>query len=172
MKFQTLGDKAPFIDDFVKNSESSTLVAGTPVTMNVDGTKDGLSVELPSSGSATLSRLFPAGIVADSITAGSIGTVRKYGFIDATYIVRTRAATSDSFSTVAALTIGQVLSIETVMDALDLQAETVATNTAVTLSEPRFVVGEAVASAVGVATATSLTLTYSTGQAKVFVRIL
>ena len=172
MKYQTLGDKAPFIDDFVRNSETSSLVAGTPVTMEVDATEDGLSVELPSSGSAALSRLFPAGIVVDAIAAGRIGNVRKYGFIDATYIVRTRAATSDSFSTVAALTVGQVLSIETVMDALDLQAETVATDAAVTLSEPRFVVGEAVASAVGVATATAYSLTYSTGQAKVFVRIL
>lgn len=172
MRYQTLGDKAPFIDDFVRNSETTALVPGTPVIMEVDGTEDGLSVELPASGSATLSRLFPAGIVTDTINAGRVGNVRRYGFIDATYICRTRAATSDSFSTYAALAVGVVFSIHTVMNALSVQAETVATNAAVTLSQPNFVLAEAVASHIGLATATSLTLTYSTSQAKVFVRIL
>lgn len=172
MRYQTLGDKPAFIDDFVRNSESSSLVAGTPVVYEVDGTEDGLSVEKPSSGSATLTRLFPAGIVVDTIGAGRIGNVRRYGFIDATYVVRTRAATTDSWSTYASQAIGAVFAINTVNDALSTQAETVATDAVVTLSEPRFVLAETVASGAGVASATSNALTVSTAQAKVFVRIL
>ena len=172
MRYQTLGDKAPFIDDFVRNSETTTLAAGTPVTFEVDGTEDGLSVELPASGSATLARLFPAGIVVDAIKAGRVGNVRKYGFVNASYVVRTRTASGESWSTYASLAQGVVFDVNTVNNALSLQAETVATNAAVTLSRPNFVLAASVASGVGVASATSDTRTASTGTAKVFVRIL
>ncbi len=175
MRTQTMPSKPGFFEQGVRNSESSILVPGTPVIYEVDGTEDGLSVENSSSSSALKTRLFPAGIVVDTINAsGGIGNVRQWGFIDATYVVRTRAATSDSFSTFASLAQGALYSIGTLDDALiaDLLSIASADVTITDMQQANFVLAETIASGVGVATATTLTLTVSTGQAKVFVRIL
>ena len=170
MKFQTLGDKPTFVDDFVRNDEASTtLQDGTPVVYYMDGTEDGLAVVLPASSTAIKAHVFFAGVVTEDILVGRIGTVRKTGIHRTTRILRaTRAATSDSWSSSASLAAGHLLVIDTVNNVLS----TVAASVGATGYLPWAILAQSVASIAASASATSDATTAITQAAKVFLRVL
>ena len=170
MKFQTLGDKPTFVDDFVRNDESTTtLQDGTPVVYTIDGTEDGLAVVLPATAGAIKTHALFAGVVVEDIIAGRIGTVRKTGIYRATRILRaTRAASSDSWSSSASLAAGHLLVVDTVNNVLS----TVAASVGATGYLPWAILAQSVASIAASASATSDSTTAITQAAKVFLRVL
>lgn len=182
MKFQSLGNKPTFIDDFVRNDEASAaLTVGKPVCFSFDGAEDGLGVVYPSTvNDAQLIHLYFAGIVTDlSVPVGNVGNARRYGVCLQTVITRaTRSATSGgaSWSSVTSLAKGQFLGFDTVNNNLLTIASTLAVpatdSSALSLTLPYLFLAETVASIAASATATTDSRTVLTVAAKVFVRVL
>jgi 3-deoxy-D-arabino-heptulosonate 7-phosphate (DAHP) synthase len=102
MSYQSLGDKAGFNSNHVRNAESSSsMPLGTPVCFQLNGTEDGLAVVLPASASASKCQSFFAGVVTDAsgIAAGKIGNVQQFGIVRNALIKRTtRAASTDNWA--------------------------------------------------------------------------
>lgn len=183
----TLGAKPAFADFQAKNAESSASIPiGTPAILALNGTDDGLAVVLPATATATLSPLAMFGVARETVAAGKSGKFQTYGFCrNSILTVRTRAASTDSFSSVASIDTAAHLAVDTVNNAF---VSTVATRTqkvvtnaisdtlALTLSDGAFwppaILAESRASIAGVASATSLTATVSTAMVKTFLRLL
>lgn len=109
-------DKPERIYIMVQNDESSAAIsAGVPVAFAMDGTDDGVDVvKLPSSTAAKATSFF-AGITPKAIANGRRGLAQVFGPITALTVSRqTRAASSDSYASAAAIAIGDVLVLETV----------------------------------------------------------
>jgi hypothetical protein len=107
----------------VQNIEaSSSILSGQPVCMPMNLTNDGHGVVLPSTAGAAIANTLSVGIasVADGTAeAGSYLDVITLGFCPFTRLVRgTRAATTDAWPTFPALAIGDILSINTVANAV------------------------------------------------------
>ena len=118
MKFWNAGSGRPEdIVHAVKNAEAVTISAGSPVIYQMNGTDDGLAVILPSSSTAAKVSGFAAGVLAKTLSPGQLGDVQVYGFNRKTLIARgTRANSTAAWPTMASLVIGDVLSIDTVLN--------------------------------------------------------
>lgn len=168
MRQQTLGDKPNFFDLRVRNDETVSIPQGTPVAYKLDGTEDGLAIIKPSSSNIKANTYFAGVLLADLGTGvPKLGNARAYGVVDAVVRLATRAATSDSWTSLASQSIGQRIVIDTANDCFA---------TAATLGSTHYLplggLAESIASQAASATATSLTLTVKTTLAKVFVRAL
>lgn len=100
----------------VQNDEASAdIAAGVPVAFAMDGTDDGHDVvTLPSSTAAKATSFF-AGITPKAIPNGERGLAQCYGIVNTLTITRaTRAASTDSYASAAAVAIGDRLALETV----------------------------------------------------------
>jgi hypothetical protein len=107
----------------VLNGEaSSAIVTGTPVCFPMNLTGDGSSVVLPSTAGAAIANTLTAGIAVPgdgSAESGAYTEVITLGFCPFTRLVRgTRAATTDAWPTFPAVAIGDILSVNTVANAL------------------------------------------------------
>lgn len=111
----------------VKNGEASTAITlGTPVCFPLNLTADGYGVVLPSTATATGAG-FAAGIAVPTKStgagAGEPFDVIQVGFCNFTKLVRgTRAATTDAWPTFPAIGIGDILTINTVANAVAFSA--------------------------------------------------
>lgn len=110
-------DKAEDIVVTVKNVEvTSVIQSGQPCILamaaNID---DGLGVILPSNSTAVKVGAFFMGVAVKSLNPGVVGDCQVWGFNRHTKVIRgTRAASTDAWPTFAAVTIGDLLSIDTV----------------------------------------------------------
>jgi hypothetical protein len=167
MRYQHSGNKPNFFTLRVKNDSGAAMSAGKLAIYTFDATDDGLAVIRPQD-SAVKTNVGPAGILVESIADGVVGEAVAYGIAETIVTINTRAATSDSWTSQAALAVGAVLKADTVNDGLARSAASLAASA----FAPAFVLAEAVASQAASATATSLTLTVQTTSVKVFVRLM
>lgn len=109
-------DKAEDIVVTVKNIEATSIIyAGQPCILGMTGTDDGIGVVLPSSSSAAKVGAFFMGVAIRNMNPGQVNDCQVFGFNRNTKVIRgTRAASTDSWPSFAAITIGDLLSIDTV----------------------------------------------------------
>ena len=169
MRFKEVGNKRDTIAMVVRNDESSSSIPrGAPVCLTMDGTDDGLAVVLPASGAAIKAHSLAFGVALDTIVAGAFGEVQNFGVCD--YVkatINTRAATTDSWTSRAAVAVGQLLVVDTVNNAFATAASVAATSYL-----PVAVVGSAVASQAASASTTANDATVVTTSIKAFLRML
>lgn len=97
------------------NKETAAIAAGTPVCFAMNGTRDGIDVQLPSSGSDAKNTGFAAGVAVTGLPASGSGLVQCYGFTSSLLLTRaTRATSTDSYASAAAIALGDWLNIESV----------------------------------------------------------
>lgn len=156
----------------VKNAESSSQIpAGSPVALVINGTDDGLAVVLPATAAAAKAHSLAYGIAHQAISAGAFGEVQVFGFCTKVKYsrARTRAASTDGYGSVAAVSIGNKLLIDTVNNAVyDGGAQ------AASAYLPAIAAAEDLASISSQASTTSMTHTesYVTGYMKAFLRMM
>lgn len=109
----------------IGNRETSKINYGVPVVFVMDGTNDGFDVQLPSSSNAVKASTLVAGVAAGqgdgSLAASSVGqVVQVYGIGNAIITtVLTRSATSAVWASLAGSSVGDMITINTVYNALD-----------------------------------------------------
>lgn len=169
MRFKMVGNKRDTAAVVVRNAEASASIpAGTPVCLNLSGTDDGLGVILPS-GSAAKAHAGAFGVTLGAIDAGKYGECQVFGFCStAIYLLGTRAASSDSWTSTASVALGVLLNIDTINNAFSSSGGTLAKSAFL----PMAVLAASVASVAASATATSDTRTALTTSASVFLRML
>ena len=180
MRIKQVGNKADRLCVTVKNAESSsTIYAGTPVALVANGTDDGLAVVLPATSTAAKLAGFQYGVAIQDITAGKVGEVCVFGVCNVKLTLQTRANTSggSSFSTADTVALGALLTINSAANAFSTIANTVAyaSTDALSLSNyeaARGAIFQSVASAAGIATATSETRLTITQSVKAFIRMM
>lgn len=150
----------------VSGETSAEIPAGAPVILN---TSDLSQVKLPSTaGGVTIAHPFFAGVATKATAAGQIVEIVAGGYCpQAKFVNRTRAASTDSWSSVAAQALGNLMTIDTVNDAFGYS-----TVGAATLMPYAIVLAEAIASIAGSASSTSNSSTAQTQMVKVWVRAL
>lgn len=168
MRYQTLGDKPNFVDLRVRNDETVSVPAGTPVAYVMDGTEDCLAVIKPST-SNLKATTFLAGILTGDLaaTGNKLGNARAYGVVDAIIVFATRAATTDSFASNASHAVGEKIYLNTGADAIALSA-----TAASALDLPLGALAETIASQASSASATTITALSITAKHKIFLRAL
>lgn len=119
---QQYGNKGLALKQEYYNGEASASIPpGAPLVFKMDGTDDGIKAVLPSSASALLAQNFFCGIAADgqSVATGGYGSAVILGFHSGAIVaLQTRTASTESWSTAAALSVGQALSVDTTYNAL------------------------------------------------------
>lgn len=150
----------------INGESSSTINAGSPVVLSASD--NGSKVVLPATAGATVSTPLFAGIAVGTATPGNAVEIVAGGFCyKAKFVHRTRAASTDSYASVAAMAIGNVLTIDTVNNAVAYS-----TVGAASLACPAIVLMESIASIASAASTTSNSGTASTSMVKVWVRAL
>lgn len=155
----------------VRNAEASAGIAqGEPVCWVMNGTNDGNDVVLPNTGAAGKATSLFAGVCVDidGIPNATYGKVQVYGLcLKSMLEQRTRAATTDSWSSVASIPAGNICGINTV------------NNNFVTLAagaQSGFLgfamMAESQASIVGSASSTSDSATGQEAKVKMFLRAM
>lgn len=136
---------------------------GSPVVLS---STDVTKVVLPSSAGASTVGSLLAGIATKDAYPGEVVEVISAGYVANSRIVtQTRAASTDSFASVASRAAGAVYSVDTVRDALAFSAASSA-------APPAFVLVETLASIASAASNTAETGLYRTASAKMWVRAL
>ena len=120
MNFKTLNDQKPEVVTYLAGNASTTaIVAGNPVCLSLNGTDDGHDVEELCNSAATQSHSFFVGIAVAGIPAKGRAEVTVSGFARGVNILSgTRAASTGTWATQAAIALGDVLILQTVGDAL------------------------------------------------------
>lgn len=119
MRFQTLGNARQFASVTVKSVEASvTIKAGGPVFFDPDATtRNGLAV-LSAESLAAAEQGFFAGIALADIGPGKFGDAHIFGICRSVRVLlATRAASSDVWASYAAGAIGDIMSLNTGVDA-------------------------------------------------------
>lgn len=149
----------------INGESSTTIVKGNPVQLNPS---DLGQVVLPSTGGVTQAHSLFAGVAASDAVAGSPVEIVAGGYCyQAKFVNRTRAASTDSWSSVAAMAVGNLLTIDTVNNCVAYS-----TVGAASLGVNPIVLVETLASIAGSATSTSNASTVQTQMVKVWVRAL
>lgn len=147
---------------------SASIPAGTPVILALDGTNDGLDVVLPSSESV-LANSALYGITLGVMAAGAYGQVRAFGFVRETVLrQRTRANSTDSFSSVSSLERGHMLAVDTVNNAFSTKSASMAAS----MFLPKAILAQTLASVASTVSTTANELTVLTTSVKTFVRFM
>jgi hypothetical protein len=170
MRFKQVGNKADGVSVVVKSAESaSTIPAGTPLVLAMNGTDDGLAVLLPSAAGNIKTGAFPYGVTQSAITAGAYGEAVVFGIVSNAVLVRgTRAASTDSWTSSDSFASGCILMVGTVNNAF---ISTVASLAASSFA-PIAVLAQSQVSFAASASAATDTRTANTVAVKVFVRML
>jgi hypothetical protein len=124
----TVGKDKPSTNDVIqiKNQESSAdLQVGSTCCFNFSGTEDGVGVVSSNTGAAAKATSLFAGIVLGNaaLPANTYGRAQRGGLVNYARVLRaTRAASTDTWASIAALTIGDLLAVDTVNNALQRTA--------------------------------------------------
>jgi hypothetical protein len=100
MRFKQVGNKADAVAVVVKSAESSSSIpAGTPLVLAMNGTDDGLAVVLPATAGNIKTGGFPYGVTQAAIAAGQYGESVVFGIVSNAILVRgTRSASTASWT--------------------------------------------------------------------------
>jgi len=105
-----------------KNADTVDIPPGVPIIFLADGSNDGFSATLPSTGPQNGETYgFFAGINSSSlpVKSGETGTALIWGFYNsASVLLQTRAATTDAFSSSASIGLGVPLYVQNDNNAL------------------------------------------------------
>ena len=113
MRFAPVGNKADMVYVNVKNASTYTLPAGAPCFYVMNGTDDGLAVVGANDAAAALQGMF-AGFTARVLAPNAVGEAQVYGLVSNVRVLTgTRASTTDSFTTSAAIALGDILQVAT-----------------------------------------------------------
>jgi len=155
-------------DHYHSGETTDTISAGEPAALMMSGTEDGALVErVVNSSSAAVGNQLLIGVALQDVPAGGYGEFLVSGYIEELRVVRwTRASSTASHASAAAVAIGDQLVIETVAGGFQRQgaAATGANFNAVAL--------ETLASVASAASTTSDTSTSDIDKIRAFVRIL
>lgn len=189
MNSQIIGTK-PFVADInYKNGESSASIpAGSPICFVMNGTEDGFLAVLPSTAGAALTPELFAGVALTpiSVVANAYGMARVWGLANYAIVVQqSRAASTNSYATAAALSVGQPLKIDTVNNAFATASQVTGSFTVVTNATtdtvalnfgdgnpPMFVMAQTLASAASSASTSSDSSVKKTYGVKIFLRAM
>ena len=160
------GNESSYIT--VRNDEATASIAkGGVCVFNMDGTREGHDVVLPSSSTAVLASNYIAGIATKAIAAQQVGQVQVRGVVQTLNVVRmTRAASTDSWASFPAVAVGDQLIINTVANMMSRSGAGAAT-----ITPAMCVAMTTLASATTVASTTSVTGLVSSATIKAFLRI-
>lgn len=153
----------------VRNAEvSAQIPLGTPVFLALNGTEDGFAVIRPSTASANSVGDFFSGILERALDAGEVGSSVVYGFcLKALFSQQTRAASTDNFASAPAVAIGDLLTVDTLVNCVTVEAAQPAGE------QPYFMkAAQTIASADSIASTSSDTRLAVTQYLKVFIRSL
>lgn len=182
---------APFksFGNFKSDEASATIPVGAPICFVMDGTEDGFAAVLPSTaGAAKTPELF-AGVnvtAGTGVTPNGFGQFQCYGLCNYALVAQqTRAASTDSYASAAALSVGQPLQIDTVNNAFVIGSEVTGAMTIVTgattatvavdfgnMKPPIAVMAQTLASAASAASTSSDSSVKKTYGVKVFLRAM
>lgn len=146
---------------------SASISAGQPVCFNVT---DLGQVVLPSTATASLAHPLFAGIAVSSAAPGQPVEIICGGYVNsARILVRTRAASSDNYSSVAStvFSYGNLFTLDTVNNCLAFSAAGAAS-----LAGPQAVYLETLGSIASQVSSSTITHTASTTTGKMFIRAL
>jgi len=173
MRFKQNGNKRDSSYVVVRNGEASASIpVGTPVTLVLNGTNDGVDVVLPATAGDAKNGAFKYGIASQTMTAGQYGESQVFGYCPYAIITKmTRAgtSTSDSWSSSASSASGIALGWDSVNNALVGNASMVGS---LGTLHANVVLAASLASSAASATATSDTRTAITNTCAVFVRMM
>ena len=171
MNFMMPGNKADHIRINAKNEDTVVIPQGTPVSLMLNGTDDGLAVALPATNGAAKAQSAFLGVTVDtpSMAVNQVGTVICFGIVPyALLTVMTRSASSASWSSSASVGVDELLAIDTANNAFLLASASLGSNNFL----PFAVLAGSIASYAASASATSDTRTAIVVGARVFVRAL
>lgn len=171
MRAKYAGNLADKIIVTIKNAEASASIPrGTPVIMVLNATDDGLAVVLPATAGAALSFNARLGVTTTTLTAGQTGESIAFGYVQYALVTRmTRAASTDSWTSSAAVASGIGLGIDTLNNAFLMGASRA--GSLVSAADNAWLV-DSLAASVASASATSDSRTAITNGARCFVRML
>jgi hypothetical protein len=171
MRFKQVGNKADSVLMVIRNAETSaTIPIGSPVTLVLNGTNDGLDVVLPNTAADAKNGAFKYGIATSSILAGAYGESLVFGFTSYALMTRmTRAATTDSWTSSQSVQSGIALGWESINNALVMNASMVGS---LGTLQANCVLASSLASSAASASATTDTRTAITNAVRVFVRMM
>src|SRR5674476_977959 len=171
MRFKSVGNKRDSVFTVVKNGEASASIpAGTPVTLLLNGTEDGVQVVLPSTAGDAKNGAFKYGILTATLAANAYGEVQQFGFCPYALMTKmTRAASTDSWTSSQSSQSGIALGWESINNALVGNASMV--GSLGTLGGA-VVLAASLASSAASASATGDTRTAITNAVKVFIRMM
>jgi len=113
MRFKQVGNKADTAFIVIRNSEATDLPLGAPCFFTMNGTNDGLDI-IDATSAAGAKQGFFAGITASIILAGQFGEAQVFGLCQNTRVATiTRAASTDSYNSVTAILVGDIMAINT-----------------------------------------------------------
>jgi hypothetical protein len=180
MNIPLLGkNKARVITEYLTNEDTVTMPNGTPVALVMNGTDDGFGIVLPSTAGAQKSQSLFVGVVdaPSSASATSGGIASNFGgdviigglARNALIVMQTRASSSNNWATYSAISSGDALSVNTVVNAFSLFTQ----GSALTgLQYPNIVACQTVASGASSASAASDTRTAITAAINIWLRLM
>lgn len=171
MRFKQNGNKKDIVAVVIRNDEATASIPrGTPVTLVLDGTEDGVAVVLPSTAGDAKNGAFKYGICTRTLAAGEYGEAVVFGFIDYAIQTRaTRAASSDSWTSSQSQASGIAMGWDSINNALVANASMVGS---LGTLHGNVVLASSYSSIAASATATSDTRTAITTSVRVFVRMM
>lgn len=171
MRLKTVGNKRDNVMVVVRNAESSASIPqGSPLTLVLNGTNDGLDVVLPGTAGDAKNGAFKYGIASDTIANGAYGEAIVFGFCAYALMTKmTRAASTDSWTSSQSSASGIALGYDSLNNALVGNASMVGS---LGTLHAAAVLASSLASSAASASATSDTRTAITNAVKVFVRMM
>jgi len=177
MRFRQVGNKYDVASIVVKNNTAAAIPMGAPVFMSFNGTDDGLAVIGANAASAVQQNMLAGIIVAPGLGAvtgltanGGFGEAQVFGFCQSTRLVRqTRATSTDSYASAAAVSVGDILQVNTLTN-VDALSDAGAGVTATVFPFAR--AAQTLASAASSASTTADTSIFKTTLIKTFLTVL
>jgi hypothetical protein len=189
MNSPMIGSKAfTSMGNFRSAEASANIPPGSPMCFVMNGTEDGFAAVLPSTAAAAKCPELFAGVNVSpqAVIPSAFGTYMCYGLCNYALLVQqSRAASTDSYASAAALSVGQALAIDTVNNAFKTGSQVTGAFTIVTNATtdtvamnfgdgtpPMFVMAQTLAAAVSSASTSSDTSVKKTYGVKVFLRAM
>ncbi len=162
MRMKVNGNKRDIVAVVIKNAEASaTIPLGAPVCLAFNGTDDGLAVVLPATAADVGQSTGAFGASLGTYAVGVVGEAQVFGMCPNIKLMRTRAASSDTFAAIAAY-------VPIKAESVNNSFQTVATNGASAFIPVGFVA----ISIAAVATTAASTQTMTTQMATGFLRMM
>src|ERR1700729_2048022 len=117
MRFKQVGNKEDLIAVVVRNNDTTQINAGCPVVLSMDG--QGVDVVQVATAATAVSAInayyLRYGVALKNIAVGAYGESIVFGFVNSLQVLlQSRVSSTNVWATQAALSIGQILTPESV----------------------------------------------------------